>query len=106
MANDTIEVLSILVQGLPIGANLALLHFMFMLVSGALLSNQGTLFPGLNANSWSLTPRTDRQAISQRCRTSWATSRKEIRHCSFAQRFPGAQGKNSCCSLHLARLAP
>jgi len=49
MANDTIAVLSILVQELPIGTNLALLHFMFMLVSGALLPNRGALFPGLKS---------------------------------------------------------
>jgi hypothetical protein len=49
MINDTIAVLSILVQGLPVGTNLALLHFLFMLVSGALLPNRGALFPGLKA---------------------------------------------------------
>lgn len=49
MANDTIAVLSILVQGLPIGTNLALLHFLFMLVSGALLPNRGAIFPALKS---------------------------------------------------------
>jgi len=49
MANDTIGVLSILVQGLPIGTNVALLHFMFMLVSGALLPNRGAIFPALKS---------------------------------------------------------
>jgi len=49
MANDTIAVLSILVQGLPVGTNLALLHFMFMLVSGALLPNRGAIFPALKS---------------------------------------------------------
>jgi len=49
MTNDTIAVLSILTQGLPVGTNLALLHFMFMLVSGALLPNRGALFPGLKS---------------------------------------------------------
>lgn len=32
---------------LPIGTNLALLHFMWMLVSGKLLNSRGALFPGL-----------------------------------------------------------
>ena len=49
MANDTIAVLSILTQGLPVGTNLAFLHFMFMLVSGALLPNRGAIFPGLKS---------------------------------------------------------
>jgi hypothetical protein len=49
MINDPIAVLSILVQGLPIGTNLAMLHFLFMLVSGALLPARGALFPGLKA---------------------------------------------------------
>jgi len=49
MTNDTIAVLSILTQELPVGTNLALLHFMFMLVSGALLPNRGTMFPALKS---------------------------------------------------------
>jgi hypothetical protein len=47
MINHTISILSILTVGLPIGTNLALLHFMWMLVSGALLPNRGALFPAL-----------------------------------------------------------
>ena len=49
MTNDTIAVLSILTQELPVGTNLALLHFMFMLVSGALLPNRGAMFPALKS---------------------------------------------------------
>ena len=49
MTNDTIAVLSILTEGLPVGTNLALLHFLFMLVSGALLPNRGALFPALKS---------------------------------------------------------
>jgi len=44
MINNTIIVLSQLVEGLPIGTNLALLQFMWMLVSGALLPNRGAMF--------------------------------------------------------------
>ena len=47
MANHTISVLSILILDLPIGTNLALLHFFWMLVSGALLTSRGALFPAL-----------------------------------------------------------
>ncbi len=49
MANHTISVLSILILDLPIGTNLALLHFFWMLVSGALLTSRGALFPALES---------------------------------------------------------
>jgi len=49
MMNHTISVLSILVQDLPIGTNLALLHFFWMLVSGSLLPNRGAIFPALKS---------------------------------------------------------
>lgn len=47
MTNHIIEILSLLTQELPVGTNLALLHFMWMLVSGALLPNRGAIFPAL-----------------------------------------------------------
>ena len=53
MTNHTIAVLSALFEDLPIGTNLALLHFMWMLVSGALLPNRGALFPALKATDLS-----------------------------------------------------
>jgi hypothetical protein len=49
MLNDSISVLSQLTKNLPIGTNLALLHFLWMLVSGALLPNRGAIFPALKA---------------------------------------------------------
>jgi hypothetical protein len=49
MINDTISVLSQLTKNLPIGTNLALVHFLWMLVSGALLPNRGAIFPALKA---------------------------------------------------------
>lgn len=36
-------------QGLPVGTNLGLLHFLWMLVSGRLLTSRGALFPALQA---------------------------------------------------------
>lgn len=51
--NHTITVLSRLLEGLPIGTNLALLHFMWMLVSGALLPNRGAMFPALKSTGLS-----------------------------------------------------
>ena len=49
MINHTITVLSQLVEGLPVGTNLALFQFMWMLVSGALLPNRGAMFPALKS---------------------------------------------------------
>lgn len=49
MINHTIAVLVILTEKLPIGTNLAMLHFMYMLVSGGLLPNRGAMFPGLKS---------------------------------------------------------
>ena len=49
MLNDTLKVLSQVTQSLPIGTNLALLHFLWMLVSGALLPSRGAIFPALKS---------------------------------------------------------
>ena len=49
MANHTIAVLSILIQDIPLGTNLGLLHFFWMLISGALLPNRGAIFPALQS---------------------------------------------------------
>jgi hypothetical protein len=49
MLNDTINVLSKVTEGLAIGTNLGLLHFLWMLVSGALLPARGALFPALSS---------------------------------------------------------
>jgi hypothetical protein len=43
------NVLVTLTQGLPVGTNLALLQFLWMLVSGALLPQRGALFPALQS---------------------------------------------------------
>lgn len=45
----TMLVLTQIVVDLPIGTNLAMLHFMWMLVSGNLLSHRGALFPALQS---------------------------------------------------------
>lgn len=49
MTNHIISTLSLLLQNLPVGTNLALLQFMWMLVSGALLPNRGAIFPALKS---------------------------------------------------------
>jgi hypothetical protein len=60
MINHTITVLIELTQNLPVGTNLALLHFLWMLVSGALLPQRGALFPALQATG--LSPEAVRRA--------------------------------------------
>ncbi len=46
----TIQTLAAVVESLPIGTNLALLQFLWMLVSGHLLPSRGALFPALQAS--------------------------------------------------------
>lgn len=53
MIDHTIATLIILLQSLPVGTNLAMLNFMWMLVSGELLPNRGAMFPGLKATGLS-----------------------------------------------------
>ena len=47
--DHTIHILVGLTKDLPVGTNLALLHFFWMLVSGALLPQRGAIFPALQA---------------------------------------------------------
>jgi len=52
MTRTTVEVMGALcavTQSLPVGTNLALLQFLWMLLSGQLLPSRGALFPGLKA---------------------------------------------------------
>ena len=68
MTNHTIAVLSTLLENLPVGTNIALLHFMWMLVSGALLPNRGAMFPALKATGLS----------DAEVRRAWAAFRKGV----------------------------
>jgi len=58
----TMSVLIRIVSDLPIGTNLAMLHFLWMLVSGALLPHRGALFPALQSTGL------DKKAV----RRAWA----------------------------------
>ena len=49
MLNAILTVLSQMTVNLPVGTNLGLLHLLWMLMNGALLSNRGALFPALKA---------------------------------------------------------
>lgn len=49
MLNAILTVLSQMTVNLPVGTNLGLLHLLWMLMNGSLLSNRGALFPALKA---------------------------------------------------------
>ena len=49
---QTIQVLQILVQGVPLGTNLALLQLMWTILNGSFLQSRGGLFPALHANGF------------------------------------------------------
>jgi len=59
------NVLVALTKDLPVGTNLALLHFLWMLVSGALLPQRGAIFPALQSTGLS----------EQATRRAWAAFR-------------------------------
>ncbi len=47
VVEPTMSVLIAIVVNLPIGTNLGMLHFLWMLLSGSLLTNRGAIFPSL-----------------------------------------------------------
>jgi hypothetical protein len=49
MAKHTIAILTTICQHLPVGTNLAMVHFLWMLISGALLPNRGAIIPALKS---------------------------------------------------------
>ena len=49
MLNHIIAILTTICQHLPIGTNLAMVHFQWMLISGALLPNRGAIIPALKS---------------------------------------------------------
>ena len=65
------NILVALTQGLPVGTNLALLHFLWMLVSGALLPQRGALFPALQSTG--LSEQATRRAWAAFRRGAWQT---------------------------------
>jgi hypothetical protein len=77
MSNHIISTLSALLQNLPVGTNLALLHFMWMLVSGALLPNRGALFPSLKSIGLS----------DAETRRAWVAFRKGVWQIALLLRF-------------------
>ena len=49
MLNHTIAILGTICQNLPIGTNLAMVYFLWMMISGALLPNRGAIMPALKS---------------------------------------------------------
>lgn len=70
--DHTMKVLVALTAGLPVGTNLALLQFLWMLVSGALLPQRGALFPALQASG--LSAQATRRAWAAFRRGAWQTA--------------------------------
>ncbi len=66
------NILVALTEGLPVGTNLALLQFLWMLVSGALLPQRGALFPALQSTG--LSEQATRRAWAAFRRGAWQTA--------------------------------
>jgi hypothetical protein len=66
------NILVALTKDLPVGTNLALLQFLWMLVSGALLPQRGALFPALQATG--LNAQATRRAWAAFRRGAWQTA--------------------------------
>ena len=49
---QTIHVLQIIVQAVPVGTNLALLQLMWTMINGTFLQSRGAIFPALRANEF------------------------------------------------------
>jgi hypothetical protein len=73
--------LIVLTSDLPVGTNLALLQFFWMLVSGALLPQRGALFPALQATGLS----------AEATRRAWAAFRKGVWQTAIILRLWQAQ---------------
>jgi hypothetical protein len=69
----TLTLLCAVVSTLPIGTNLGLLHLLWMLVSGRLLSARGALFPGLSEAG--LTAEESRRAWAALGQGTWDSDR-------------------------------
>jgi hypothetical protein len=68
-----LRLVSALVERLPIGTNLGLLHLFWMLVCGQLLLSRGAIFPGLSGMG--LSERAIRRAWAALGRGSWTSDR-------------------------------
>lgn len=63
--DEIIQALEAIVKGVPVGTNLGLVHFIWMLLQGQLLSYRGAIFPSLQGSGFD----------EATCRRSWAAFR-------------------------------
>src|SRR5947207_2668458 len=68
-----LTLLCALVERVPVGTNLGLLHLLWMLVSGRLLGSRGALVPGLS--DCGLSARATRRAWAALGRGGWTSER-------------------------------
>ena len=61
---QALQVLQAVVQSLPVGTNLALLHLMWGILNGSFLSSRGAIFPALQDNGF---PPRKYDAVGRRC---------------------------------------
>jgi hypothetical protein len=50
---QTLQALQIIVQSVPVGTNLALIHLMWSILNGSFLGSRGAIFPALQDNGFS-----------------------------------------------------
>ena len=51
---QTLQALQIIVQSVPVGTNLALLHLMWTILNGSFLGSRGAIFPALQESGFSV----------------------------------------------------
>ena len=62
---ETIQALQVVLQTVPVGTNLALLHLLWSILNGSFLSSRGAIFPGMQLTGFS----------EEESRRSWAALR-------------------------------
>ena len=50
---QTLQALQIMVQSVPVGTNLALIHLMWTILNGSFLGSRGAIFPALQESAFS-----------------------------------------------------
>ena len=50
---QTIQALQVILQGVPVGTNLALLQLLWSMVNGSFLTSRGAIFPAMKASGFS-----------------------------------------------------
>ena len=53
---QTIQVLQVVLQTVPVGTNLALLHLLWSILNGSFLPSRGAIFPGLKLHEVQQSP--------------------------------------------------